>query len=446
LRGVAEQSLSALGAVVGEENLVAEPSACAAHSIDGYAPQCVVYPPSPETVAAVLQHAAEQDLSVVPCCNATMLSTGNPPRRYDIALSLKNMNRVRACEPDDLTASVEAGVEFNAFQQVLNRHRLWLPLDPPGSAHASVGGLVATNSAGPLRLRYGSLRDMVVGMKIATTAGKVIKTGGRVVKNVAGYDLAKLMIGSYGTLGVIVEINFKLYPMPARRATWVCGAANIEAAREFRRKLLNSPVDPMRMVLLDSGAARVTEAALDATGFEIWIEFGGSEPVLVRSVKTAQEISEALGLAARAIEDELAETIWNRISDFSSGFHGRAGQVVVKASLLIGAAEDFVGLVLEESRKAGSLPACVCQNGVGIVHVALLPQQPITSLPELVTRLRKAAIDKGGSLVVVSCPREMKKQIDGWGPARDDFALMRQLKQVWDPKQTLSPGRFLSGL
>jgi glycolate oxidase FAD binding subunit len=446
LRGVAEQSLNALAAIVGEEGLVAEPSACAAYSIDGHTPQCVISPRSREAVAAALQYAAERGLAVVPCCNATMLSTGNPPQRYDIALSLRELNRVLACEPDDLTASVEPGVDLSAFLQVLNRHRLWLPLDPPGSARASLGGLVATNRAGPLRLRYGALRDMVVGMKVATAAGKVIRTGGRVVKNVAGYDLAKLLIGSYGTLGVIVEINFKLYPMPARRATCVCRADRIETAREFRRKLLNSPVDPMRMVLLDSGGAGIAQAALDATGFEIWLEFGGSEAVLLRSMKTVQEISKALGFEACAIEDRLAETAWNRISDFSSAFHGEAGQVIVKASLPIGAVEDFVGLAQEESGKAGSPLACVCQNGVGIVHVALLPQEPIASLPELVDRLRKAAIAKGGSLVIVCCPSEMKKQIDVWGPAGDDFALMRKLKEVWDPKETLSPGRLLGGL
>ncbi|HTV56407.1 MAG TPA: FAD-binding oxidoreductase [Terriglobia bacterium] len=446
MASVLEQSLHELAAIAGEEGLVANPSACADYSIDGYAPQCVISPRSPEAVAAALQYAAQRDLAVIPCCNATMLSTGNPPRRYDIALSLREMNRVRACEPDDLTASVEPGVELNAFLQVLNRHRLWLPLDPPGSARATLGGLVATNRAGPLRLRYGAPRDMVVGMKIATPAGKVIKTGGRVVKNVAGYDLAKLLIGSYGTLGVIVEINFKLYPMPARRATCVCRNAGIEAAREFRRKLLNSPIDPMRMALLDSGGAGMAQPALDATGFEIWLEFGGSEAVLLRSMKTVQEISKALGLEACAIEDRLAEIAWNRISDFSSALHGQAGQVIVKAALPIGAVEDFVVLAREESGKAGSPLACVCQNGAGIVHVALLPQEPIASLPELVAQLRKAAIGKGGSLLIVRCPSEMKKQIDVWGPPGDDFVLMRKLKEVWDPKGTLSPGRFLGGL
>jgi glycolate oxidase FAD binding subunit len=446
LASVVEQSLHELAGLVGEDSIIADPSVCAAYAIDGYAPQWVVSPRCAEATAVTLRYAAERDLAIVPSSNATKLSTGNPPHRYDIALSLKTMNQVRACEPDDLTACVDPGIELSAFQRFLRPHRLWLPLDPPGNARASIGGIVATNSAGPLRLRYGALRDMVVGMKIATTAGKVIKTGGRVVKNVAGYDLAKLMIGSYGTLGVIVEINFKLYPMPAQRATWVLRVATLDAARDFRSKLLNSPLDPMRMVLLDSGGVALARAEADAAGFEIWLEFGGSEPVLLRSMKTLQEISKALGLAACAIEDGLAEAAWNRISDFGSASSTQPGQVMLKAALPIGAAEEFVAWAREQAGRAGSPLACVCQNGVGIVHVALLPQEPIASLPDLVTTLRNAAIGKGGSLVIVRCPSDMKKRTDVWGPPGGDFALMRKLKQVWDPKGTLSPGRFLGGL
>jgi glycolate oxidase FAD binding subunit len=446
LPSVAERSLNALAAILGEDGVVAEPSACAAYAIDGCAPQWVAFPRTAEATAGILQYSAERDLAVIPCCNATKLSTGNLPRRYDIALSLREMNQIRACEPDDLTASVEPGIELGAFQQLLSRYRLWLPLDPPGITHASLGGAVSTNSSGPLRLRYGAPRDMVVGMKIATTSGKIIKTGGRVVKNVAGYDLAKLMIGSYGTLGVIVEINFKLYPMPAGRATWSFRAATLDAAREFRRRLLNSPLDPMRMVLLDPGGVEIARAEAGASGFEIWVEFGGSESVILRSIKTVQEISKASSIAACAVEDDRAEAGWNRISDVGSVSSAHPGPVVFKAALPIAAAEDFVERVQEEAGKRDLPLACVCQNGVGIVHVCLQPREPISSLPDLVAMLRKAAASEGGSLAIVCCPSEMKKETDVWGPAGDGFPLMRKLKEVWDPKGTLAPGRFVGGL
>jgi len=211
----------ALAAIAGESHVVSEPAACEALAVAGRVPQYIVDPPTAECVAAVLKFAADHDLAVIPRRNGTKLGLGNPPRRYDLALSLKGLNHVWHYEPADLTICVEAGMMLGDFQHLVGGDGLWLPLDPLGGASASIGGILATNSAGPLRLRFGSPRDMVLGIKVATTEGKLVKSGGRVVKNAAGYDLCKLLIGSYGTLGVIVEATFKLFPRPARRATWV---------------------------------------------------------------------------------------------------------------------------------------------------------------------------------------------------------------------------------
>ncbi len=146
------------------------------------------------------------------------------------------------------------------FQHFVGRRGLWLPLDPAGGSRASIGGILATNSAGPLRLRYGAPRDMVLGMKIATTEGKVIKAGGRVVKNVAGYDLVRLLTGSYGTLGVIIEATFKLFPLPPERATFVFATRTLEIARNLRQRILHSPLEPLRMMLLDAKASTLARA------------------------------------------------------------------------------------------------------------------------------------------------------------------------------------------
>jgi glycolate oxidase FAD binding subunit len=465
LASVAEQSLSGLAAIAGEENVVSDPSVCAAYAVDGSAPRWVVYPHRAEITAATLQYAAARELAVIPCRNATKLATGNPPRRYDIALCLKELNQVRHYEPDDLTVSVEPGIELGEFERLLGQRQLWIPLDPPGGFRASIGGVVTTNSAGSLRLKYGAPRDMVVGMKIATTSGKIIKTGGRVVKNVAGYDLAKLMIGSYGTLGIIVEINFKLYPVPARRATWTFQVSTLDAARDFRRRILNSPLSPMRMVLLDPGALAIARAEMRESGFEIWLEFGGSERVINRSIETVQDISKACGITAGALEDSRAEAGWNGISDFRTAAGSCPEPVILKANLPISATEDFLEFAQKEARKTGLPLACFCQNGVGIVHVCLLSQDPFTGrsavpppedgtggegrtgdIATLVARLRQAAAGTGGSLVIVRGPTDLKKQIDVWGGPGDGFDLMRKLKELWDPKGILSPGRFVGGL
>ncbi|MGH9342386.1 MAG: FAD-binding oxidoreductase, partial [Terriglobia bacterium] len=412
-----------------------------------------VFPRSEDEVARVLKRAAECGLAVIACRNATKLGVGGIPRRYDVALSLRNLSEIRRFEPGDLTVSAGPGIELEDFQRLLDRHRLWLPLDPPGGGRASLGGIVAANSSGPLRLKYGTPRDWVLGMRIATPDGKIIKTGGQVVKNVAGYDLSRLLTGSYGTLGVIVEINLKLFPLPAARSSWRVPVASLDVAHEFRRKFLQSPLDPSRMVLLDGGAAALAHgnASEGSNGpedrFEIWLEFSGSDRVLARCAQTLGELAQTAGVGADALAEDIALAGWNRIADFSALLLESCKHLVtLRVMLPIASSEGFVELVTSEAKKLGVRRACFCQNGVGIVRACLMPEEFDPGLAALVTRLRTQAIERGGALVIEQCSTELKKHVDVWGPAGSDFGLMHKLKELWDPKGTLSPGRFVCGL
>lgn len=450
--GMAAVTLPGFAAVVGEDRVITDPVVLSGYAVNGCVPRSAVYPRSEKEVAAVLKLAAAEGFAVIPYRNATKLHIGNVPRQYDVALCVKEMNKVWHYEPADLTASVEPGMKLGDFQYFLARHKLWIPLDPPGGAKSSLGGIVATNAAGPLRLRYGAPRDMVIGMRIATTDGKIVKTGGHVVKNVAGYDLGKLLIGSYGTLGVIVEISFKLFPLPERQSTAVFDIPGIEAAREFRRRVLASPLTPMRMVFLDPSAAAFArgeyETSRESGGFEIWVEFGGSERVIERSLKTLQEIAQGAGAPARQIDDDAAQEGWLRISDPAPDLAARFSQLVVlKAALPIASSEEFVRLAHEQAQKHSLRLACFCQNGVGVVHVCLMSESSFfPTKVELVETLRRAALAQGGALIIERCPAEVMKKIDVWGPTGDDWGVMGKLKELWDPKGTLSPGRFVGGL
>ncbi|HXJ96124.1 MAG TPA: FAD-binding oxidoreductase [Terriglobia bacterium] len=482
-------------AILGESQVSGEPAVCAAFAIDTIAPKCVVYPACAEEVAEVLKCASGHGLAVIPVRNGTKLGMGVPPRRYDVALSLKDMNQVWYYEPDDLVVSVEPGMKFGDLQHFLARHNLWVPLDPVGGERASVGGILAANSAGPLRLHYGGPRDLVLGMKIVTAEGAIVKTGGRVVKNVAGYDLAKLLIGSYGTLGVIVEASFKLHPLVAERATWVIETGTLAAAREFRRALLRSPLTPLRMALLN-GAARVMlegnwghgsgvrdqqpattmpESSLDASstppvGPAIWIEAGGSERVLARYAQELGALAQTIKASVHRLREE-QKAGWDRISDFGSWMTKEQGvPVVVKAALPIASSEEFLERAEEDAEGEGWLAIGLAQPGVGVVEVGLMrgtsaaalnpePRTPPAGRspsvgegpshesqapsPGFIHRLREIARDLGGSLVVTRCPAELKPKIDVWGPPGDDFEVMGKLKAAWDPKGTLSPGRFV---
>jgi len=454
-----------LASVVGETRVVPDAAACAGAAVDGVTPGSVIYPASAEQVAEALKYASDSGLAVIPFRNGTKLGVGNVPRRYDLALSLKDLNRVWHYEPGDLTVSVETGMKLGDLQHFVARHRLWLPLDPAGGPRASLGGILATNASGPLRLRYGAPRDMVLGLKIATTEGKLIKTGGRVVKNVAGYDLAKLLIGSYGTLGVIVEATFKLFPMPAESSTVVVSTTTLAVAREFRRRLLGSFLTPLRMALLNAVAcALVRDApvsdpacgteARDAwqaegarKGFEIWIEAGGSTRVLERFKQEVEQLAHATGASVQSMEASVARVNWARVADYASWLSGVVpNPVVVRVQLPIAVVETFVERAVEEAEQHKIQVACFGQTGVGTLSLCLIETLGASVDLNLVKGLRQIAQNLGGVLVVERCPVNLKSHLDVWGPAGDDFEVMKKVKAVWDPKGVLAPGRFVGGL
>jgi glycolate oxidase FAD binding subunit len=437
--------------LVGESHVLTEEAAGAACGIDGKSPRCVVLPTSAEEVAAVLRLCTEHKLAVVAMGNGTKPGLGNLPRRYDVALSLKEMTRVWNFEAGDLTIVVEPGMKMGDLQRSIARDNLWLPLDPFGGSKASLGGILATNCAGPLRLFYGTPRDMVLGLKFATSDGKVIKTGGRVVKNVAGYDLGKLLIGSLGTLGVIVEASFKLYPKLVERATFAMPTGTLGIARDLRRQIQDSPLQPLRLVLLDSAAATYVRAdsgrAIEAKEPEIWVEVGGSPRVIERCARDLEQLGRAVGSKLDRVADKYAETAWERISDFPAALGATyPGLIILKAGLPRAGGEEFLSRAQQEAESERIRLASFGHTGVGTIYLCLLEHADGRGLPALVGRLRQAAEGLGGALVVERCPYEFKREVDVWGPAGDDFDTMRQVKALWDPKGVMAPGRFVGGL
>jgi glycolate oxidase FAD binding subunit len=387
---------------------------------------------------------------VIPRGNGTKLAIGSPPRRYDLALSLEKLNHIWHYEPADLTISVEAGMKLGDLQEFLGREGLWLPLDPRGGASATVGGILATNSAGPLRLRFGSARDMVLGIRVATTEGKLVKSGGRVVKNVAGYDLCRLLVGSYGTLGVIVEASLKLFPRPASRATWVFEPGTLGLARDLRRRILNSPLEPLCMVLLNTVASGLLQKGLqegEAQGLELWIEVGGSPGVLERHAKELAEMGQSIGVPSRRVSEQTAESCWVRLRNYDQLFADSFPEaMVLKATLPIASCEGFLSLAQQGAEAEEVKVASFAQLGVGIVHLGLWGEKLGTVAERLVTNTRKAAASLGGALVVEQYPNGFDAEGDAWGAPGDSLEAMRKLKAAWDPKGILSPGRFVGGI
>jgi len=440
-----------LANIVGDSQVVCEEGACADASVDGKLPRCVAYPASAEQAAQALKFAAENSLGVIACGGASKLGIGNPPRKYDIALCLRDMKKLLHYEPADLTVGVETGIKFQGFQDLVRRDGLWLPLDPPGGEQATLGGIVAANASGPLRHLYGTPRDMVLGMRIATTEGKVIKTGGRVVKNVAGYDLGKLMIGSFGTLGVIVEVNLKLFPIPAERETFILSAGTLGIARDLRRSILNSPLEPARLVLLDAEASKLIRPAalLDSAAREpeIWVEASGAKAVIERTRKELDALGRAVGAKVQPCDQESSQASWRLISDFSNWFRITSPEsVVLKGTMPISNGEKFLSLAQQEAESEKVKVVSISQVGAGVMFFGLSGSKGVNPMVPLVTRLRKSLEKLGGVLTVVAAPPDFKAQADVWGTPGSGFKMMQKLKATWDPKGVLAPGRFVGGI
>ncbi|MEX2159974.1 MAG: FAD-binding oxidoreductase [Dehalococcoidia bacterium] len=408
---------TALGAITG----VAPGDA--AHAVDGLVPRHVATPASVEQLAAVLALANEHGAAVVPWGGGQHMSLGNVPARYDVALLTKCLDRVIEYEPADLTIAVEAGITMSALQQELAEHGQFLPIDAPPDA--TVGGVLAANVCGASQHAYGLPRDWLIGCKVAHVDGTISKGGGRVVKNVAGYDMPKLYVGSLGTLGVIVEATFKLAPLPAAQETLVVLHESIDSAA----KLIFAADDrglALRAVALHNREGQI-EAAFWLSGTSAAVE------------RTRRELQTLASSDSRRLEGRPSEEYWTVWSESkltrSYAEVDRDDCAELRASLPPSACVEYMHAI------DGEMTAYIT---TGLVLSTL--RADTDALVAAIGDARRVAERLGGSLVVTSAPVDVKRRIDVWGDAGSALPLMQRLKQEFDPNATLNPGRFLRGV
>src|SRR4051812_7525379 len=248
-------------------------------------------------VSQVVREANESNQVVIPRGGGTRMGLGFPPTAADVLLHTTNLDRVVDYEPADLTLTIEAGATLEEVQELLRPEGQFLALDPPLASQSTLGGIIASNASGPLRLAYGSARDLVIGTRVVNADGVATKAGGRVVKNVAGYDLNKLYIGSLGTVGIVVELSFKLWPLPPGQGT-VFGSFDAESLARVLSGLLRSPLGPMSLEALDAAAAQATLGADPGPGrWLLAARYGGSERALVRQLSDTERLFAEAGSA-----------------------------------------------------------------------------------------------------------------------------------------------------
>jgi glycolate dehydrogenase FAD-binding subunit len=404
----------------------------------GVIPRCVIQPGSQVEVAAAVNAVRRAGLALVPAGHPTHLDVGAPPRRYDVALTTRRLDRIVAHDAADMTVTAEAGVPLGALATGLAAARQWLPLDPARAVDMTVGGLIAADRSGPSRFGYGKVRDWLIGVKVVTADGQLVKGGGRVVKNVAGYDLPKLFAGSFGTLGVIVEATFKVRPLPEQEAFFVWPAAALAEALAHASAVLASSVSAMLLDALNEPAAETLGLAAGANAV---VACAGSPASLDEQERRLTALS---GGDARRLSDEQARGLRRALSDFPQPAAEDA--LVARLSGLptaLAALLPEIEAVAQGSRTVAEITA---HAGSGIAWCQFLGARSADTLAELATGLRAAARQRGAWAVFESVPSELRGRVDPWGFDGPALRLMAGVKRALDPEGVFSPGRFVGGI
>jgi glycolate oxidase subunit GlcD len=400
----------------------------------------VVEPATFEEVCEVLRLAEGERLKVAPAGACTWLEAGEARAPSNVVLKTTRLSRLVAHEPADLVATAEAGLTLADFNREAGRAGQWLPLDPPGAGSATLGGVVATGAAGAQAFGYGAPRSHVLGMRVALAGGRLIKAGGRVVKNVAGYDLCKLFTGSHGTLGVILEVTFRLRPRPRREATLVARSRGPSALVEAARALAGSQLLPVAVELLSpplAGEVGVFEDEGGAGGsFIMLARFAGTEGAVGYQLTRAAELVEGFLKegSVGVVEDD--DGLWARLSSAPSREDGR---LVWRASVLPSA----LGALLARLGGGDYGRGLRWQAGAGDGRLRVFEDAQGYEGAALALRgMREAARDAGGSLVVERAANGLKREVGAWGLSESSAFLMKRIKEQLDPSDTFSPGLF----
>ncbi|MDF2760932.1 MAG: glycolate oxidase subunit glcE [Thermomicrobiales bacterium] len=395
-------------------------------SIDGIVPSEILVPDDAQETAEVLASAAGLGKAVAPVGGGTALNMGNPPERVDCMLSTEHLAGIIDYEPTDLVLSVGAGARFGDVQAVLAEHGQRLPLDPPGAADATIGGLIATGRWGPLRYSAGTLRDLLIGISVAHPSGTVSKAGGMVVKNVSGYDMPRLYLGSLGTLGVVVSANFKVLPRPRAEATVIVvynePQTAFSAANELRHG--HEPIAALEVAFLEGAwhlAARVEgrEETVDSVAGRIGAIASGDATSL-EGPESARWWASFVAKQHLA-QDETAVLV-------RCGVRPKETAVLVTR---MAAALNEIGIATPYLAASPGLGAVVAQLDFG--------REGSSSV---LAEAQGVLLGLADTATILTAPPAWKHGIDVWGRLPEGFDVMRSLREQFDPKRTINPGRF----
>ena len=435
--------------IVGAANFTDDPAQLAAYEVDGVRPKAAARPGTAEEVAELVKLAAVETFSVIPTGARTKLGIGMPPARYDLAIDMTRLDRVISYDPGDLTLSVETGIPVAKLAATLAEHKQFLPLEVPFYERATVGGTLASGVDSPLRQMYGTARDFVLGMEFVTGDGALAKSGGRVVKNVSGYDLHKLMLGAIGSLGVITRVNFKTFPLPAESRGWLAEFPRAEDAFAFAHSIRKSPLAPHTLDICDRQAATLLRgsALLNKSDWIVAVSAAGNENVIERCERDLQARARGANASTfNALDTAFASELRAAIREFPTlvAQHS-ASALILKVTALPTQMAKIVPR-FQNIAANSALSCAILARGTGVVYFALLPaERDAPAIAQCVKEIFAATTDNCRA-TIPWCPLELKREMNVWGKPGEDFPLMQRVKQAFDPHGIFAPGRFVGGL
>ena len=419
-------SLNDLQKIVGEEHAR---EATEEDVVDGVAPSFVAEPGSVEEISELMKLASEGGLTAAPRGSGTKIDLGNPPRDLDLIVSTARMNEIIEHTPGDQVVRVQAGLKLQDLQEQLASSDQMLGIDPPETrAGATVGGIVAANSSGPRRYSYGTVRDLIIGITVVLPDGTIAKAGGKVVKNVAGYDLSKLFTGSLGTLGLIATCNFRLHPKPETSQTVAVELDDTLSAGQAAQTIVHAQLVPSAVELHWSEEQRLLSVLIE--GIPSGVE---------AQAETASYLLKGFGEVRTLADEEVADL--GPLDPPGVGDEEVAIQVSAPPAELTGVLDSALGA----TERRGVTPRITGHAGVGTTYVALSGGDEEARV-QVVEELREIWVRRGGSVVVRKASPSTKKRLEAWGPVGDYLGLLRRVKDKFDPGGNLNPGRFVGGI
>ena len=426
--------LRSLETLVGSDGLQLWPtldpqrqSAIVAVIAPGSLPSGILSPSTVTELAAVVTETHHQRQVLLPCGHASKLTWGGLVKAPDWLVSTDRLNRLIDHAVGDLTVTVESGIGFAELQSTLAQAGQFLAIDPAFPDQATIGGIIATGDTGSLRQRYNSVRDMLLGITFVRSDGQIAKAGGRVVKNVAGYDLMKLFTGSYGTLGILTQATFRVYPLPEASQT-VLLSGEASAIAQATQALMNSALTPVSADLLSESETK---------GYRLAVRFQNILPSVQLQISRTIELGQSLGLTCITFEHGDDTALWQQLQDqmtIAPQLNGITCKIGVKPTEAIAVFQQIQAIVGADW--SGQIHAA---SGLGRLTFPALNADEIAKVRSLLQA-------NSGFLSILQAPAALKQQVDVWGNPGNALPLMRRIKHQFDPHALLSPHRFVGGI